>query len=145
MLQTVQKSINLKDRVVRGSDFFNPTHLRPTNNKPSSTRKTMLIYHSSQSLKGYQVFTHSSKPKCKFTKHTVWYKLYKNDIQIYQVLEFLEIFLTQDSTQPTKKLNNLYPIQPNSTHPWVDPRRISRSAECWPAAENPQKNAAAEF
>jgi len=42
--------------------------------------------------------------------------------EAYQVLEFLEMFLTQDPTQLTKKLKKIS-TQPKPTHPnsWVDP------------------------
>jgi len=42
---------------------------------------------------------------------------YQESQEAYQVLEFLEMFLTHDPTQPTKKLKKSRPNQPSPAQP----------------------------
>ena len=125
---TLRKLCQLK--VVRGSNFFNPTqptkrktqfnpthrkvktldsHTNPTNkatthnpiefhttnNKPSGTRKTILIYHSQWKFVRYYSFIsiyHYQVVRYYFSSHNRPTKFYN----------FLKMFLTHDPTRPTK-------------------------------------------
>jgi len=58
----------------------------------------VLLIYQHLSLSGYQVLLQQSQ-------------------EAYSVLEFLEMFLTHDPTQPTKMLKNLDPTQSNPTQP----------------------------